>query len=214
VESEIVKNLNERIKNNVIQHFTLTEDKDLIPEQSYTVNSFLASGILKNIAGKRVLDVGCNIGQFSFFAKKAGAEYVLGVDVVKNKGFIDLAKEIRNFLNLDVDFKCIDDSTNLLHEGKFDVILCMSVYHYMYYQYRSHTKIFKMFSKMGDEVYWENPWGMEDTSCNKLFNTGMPKEIPNYTKEKILKAASVYFNYEYLGLHGGKTRHTLHMKRK
>jgi SAM-dependent methyltransferase len=214
MESEILVQLNTDIKNNLIQHFTITPDKRLIPEQSYTVNSFLKSGILNNTLGKRVLDIGCNIGQFSFFAKQAGAKYVLGIDIIKNREFIDLANRIKNFLNLDVNFKCIDVSDDLLLEGRFDIILCMSVYHYMYHQYRSHDKIFKIFSQMCNEVYWENPWGMEDKSCSKLFNVGMPEEIPNYTKEKILEAASTYFNYKYLGLHGGKTRHTLYMRKK
>jgi len=212
--SETLIQLNKDIKNNLIQHFTLTPDKKLIPEQSYTVNSFLKSEILNNISGKRVLDIGCNIGQFSFFTKQAGAKYVLGVDIIKNKGFIDLANRIKDFLNLDVNFKCISTSDNLLLEGKFDIILCMSVYHYMYHQYRSHDKIFSMFSQMCNELYWENPWSMEDKSCNILFTKTMPEEIPNYTKDKILEAASVYFNYKYLGLHGGKTRHTLYMKNK
>ena len=214
MKPKILEQLNTEIKNNLIQHFTLTADKKLIPEQSYTVNSFLKSEILKNIKGKRVLDIGCNIGQFSFFAKQAGAKYVLGIDVIKNKGFIDLANRIKEFLRLDIDFKCIDVSDDLLLKGKFDIILCMSVYHYMYHQYRSHDKIFKIFSQMCDELYWENPWGMEDKSCNILFTKTMPEEISNYTKDKILEAALIYFDYKYLGLHGGKTRHTLYMRNK
>lgn len=78
--------------------------------------------------GLRVLDIGCNLGYYSFKAKQAGANYVLGIDHTKR--FVDWCILIRDNIEiLDVEFQHqtlrIRDS---VPEG-FDVIFYMSMHH-------------------------------------------------------------------------------------
>lgn len=60
-------------------------------------------GFPKDFTGKRVLDIGCNAGFYSFVAKLRGAESVLGVDYFQH--CIDQALLMRKILQVDVDFR-------------------------------------------------------------------------------------------------------------
>jgi len=79
-----------------------------------------------NLAGKRVLDLGCNEGFFCIEAKKRGAAHVLGVD--RNKKSIQLAAERAAGDKLEIDFLACDFLD--VPDGKFDVILMLSALHY------------------------------------------------------------------------------------
>jgi len=217
--------LNKQLKTNLIQPYIITNDKKLDNFITPTVKTFTKYNIKDKIKGKTVLDIGCNTGLFCFFAKEAGASYIRGIDC--NLSFIELAKKADEILNYNIDFQHLKvpkltelpinkqtESYNLLTEKKFDIVFCMSVYHYLYAQYRNHETIFQILSLITDEIYWENPVDMTDSSCNKLFTAIMPEEKTNYTEEKILKVASNYFTYEYLGLHPGKTRKAYYFKKK
>ena len=87
--------------------------------------------LLEDLAGKSVLDIGCNAGYMSFEAKKLGAASVFGVD--SNLGatvsFLDQAGFCRQALGLDVDFREVS-FFDLVPENKFDVVLfCGVLYH-------------------------------------------------------------------------------------
>lgn len=74
--------------------------------------------------GKRVLDVGCNSGQYCFMAKRMGAQEVIGVDI--NKKRIEQARIINENEGLDIRFleRGLDEISSL---GKFDIVLCIAV---------------------------------------------------------------------------------------
>jgi len=80
----------------------------------------------KNIdfTGKRVLDVGCNSGQNSLFAKAAGAREVIGIDVDENR--LKQARILAENEKIDILFlnKSIYDIADL---GQFDIVLCVAV---------------------------------------------------------------------------------------
>jgi tRNA (mo5U34)-methyltransferase len=83
------------------------------------------------LAGKRVLDVGCNCGGFSFEAAKAGAEAVMGIDLADR--YIEQANLIRRVLGLDqTEFRvmAIEDGTPET-VGRFDVVLCLGVLYHL-----------------------------------------------------------------------------------
>jgi len=72
-------------------------------------------------SGKRVLDIGCNTGRFSFEAARYGA-YVDAVDV--NKKTLDIATQIGKYVECaDVNFLLKDPG------GTYDAIFYLSVHH-------------------------------------------------------------------------------------
>jgi 2-polyprenyl-3-methyl-5-hydroxy-6-metoxy-1,4-benzoquinol methylase len=86
---------------------------------------------LPPLAGKRVLDIGCNAGYMSFACKRLGAEYVLGIDDDSSAAgsFIDQAEFCRDVLGLDVEFRRLS-FLELTPERPFDVVLfCGVLYH-------------------------------------------------------------------------------------
>ncbi len=77
-----------------------------------------------DFAGKSVLDVGCNSGQYSFAAKDRGAREVVGIDLdakriaqartlAENEGY-DVSFEERNIFDAPFD-------------RRFDIVLCIAV---------------------------------------------------------------------------------------
>lgn len=74
--------------------------------------------------GKSVLDIGCNSGQYSLYAKKAGASSVTGIDVDEKR--INEARILALNEDLDVDFKVggVEQVNDL---GKFDIVICIAV---------------------------------------------------------------------------------------
>ncbi len=86
---------------------------------------------LPPLAGKRVLDIGCNAGYMSFACKRLGAEYVLGIDDDSSaaSSFVSQAEFCRDVLGLDVEFRRLS-FTQLQPERPFDVVLfCGVLYH-------------------------------------------------------------------------------------
>jgi SAM-dependent methyltransferase len=84
------------------------------------------------LAGKRVLDLGCNAGFWSLQAINAGADYVFGID--GRQMHIDQANFVFDVLGVDrdrYDFG-VGDACNDDHaaHGRFDVVLCLGLlYH-------------------------------------------------------------------------------------
>ena len=85
-------------------------------------------------AGKRVLDIGCCSGFWSFHALEAGAEYVLGVDAWPQA--IEQAQLVADVKNISAD-RCefrLEDIFTLLSQQElsdsFDIVLCLGfLYH-------------------------------------------------------------------------------------
>lgn len=82
----------------------------------------LAALQLPDLAGKKVLDIGCNEGFFCGWAKYNGATLVRGID--KSRGFLETAE----LLFPDCEFLC--QSWDDMDDTKFDVILFLSAIHY------------------------------------------------------------------------------------
>lgn len=84
-----------------------------------------------SLAGKRVLDVGCNCGGFTFEAARAGAAHVVGIDLAER--YIEQSTLIRRALDLDqTEFHvmAIEDVTRETL-GSFDVVLCLGVLYHL-----------------------------------------------------------------------------------
>jgi tRNA (mo5U34)-methyltransferase len=85
-----------------------------------------------SLAGKRVLDLGCNAGFWSLAAIESGAEFVLGIDARKlhidQANFVfeikEIAKQKYQFVEGNI-FK-----VNLKEYGVFDIVMCLGLlYH-------------------------------------------------------------------------------------
>src|SRR5215212_6873156 len=85
-----------------------------------------------SLAGKRVLDLGCNAGFWSLCAVEAGCDYVLGIEGrqmhVDQANFVFEVKEVEKDR---YDFVVGDIfETDLRQFGTFDVVLCLGLmYH-------------------------------------------------------------------------------------
>ena len=77
-----------------------------------------------DFVGKTVLDIGCNSGQYSLYAKRKGAVKVTGIDVDANR--INQAATLSANEEVDVDFQVmgLDGISDL---GVFDITLCIAV---------------------------------------------------------------------------------------
>lgn len=77
-----------------------------------------------DFSGKRVLDLGCNYGYYSFLAKRFGAESVVGIDIDSNGiAGCRLLARLYDFKNM--DFQC-SDFTRLTLNERFDCILLIN----------------------------------------------------------------------------------------
>ena len=73
---------------------------------------------------KTVLDIGCNSGQYSIHAKKAGARNVVGIDIDKKR--IYQAGMLAKNEGIDVDFH-LAGIEQVADFGKFDFVICIAV---------------------------------------------------------------------------------------
>jgi tRNA (mo5U34)-methyltransferase len=84
-----------------------------------------------SLAGKRVLDVACNCGGFSVHSARAGASYVLGIDIEPH--YIEqanLVKEALNLQNLDIQRLDLMDLKPSKH-GAFDLVLFFGILYHL-----------------------------------------------------------------------------------
>jgi tRNA (mo5U34)-methyltransferase len=84
-----------------------------------------------SIAGKSVLDIGCNGGFYSIEMKRRGADYVLGIDV--DDRYLNQARFASQALGFDIDFrKCSVYELDSI-PGQFDYVIFMGVFYHLRY---------------------------------------------------------------------------------
>ncbi len=84
-----------------------------------------------SLRGRRVLDVACNCGGFSVEAARAGAEHVLGIDVVDR--YVEQALFLKRALGLDqVEFRKMPiEELDEAGVERFDVTLCLGILYHL-----------------------------------------------------------------------------------
>ncbi len=169
----------------------------------------------KDLTDKSFIDVGCDFGFWCFEAAHRGARSIVGLDRGRDEhdgSHYDIVTMNQRVTEQFPDKygKCNFHDINLGKEwmsfGKFDIVMCCSMYHHVYAQCGDHDKIMKWLSdhcspsssqhKAG-YVIWENPVDLTDGVANKHI----PQELKaNYTKEKILESANKFFSsVEHIG---------------
>jgi tRNA (mo5U34)-methyltransferase len=103
-----------------------------------------------SLAGKRVLDLGCNAGFWSLKAIAAGCDLVVGVDGRPRHidqanlvfGTLDVPSERYRFVTADVE------EVDLATLGGFDIVLCLGVMHHL----RHPMRFFDAIASINDEL--------------------------------------------------------------
>lgn len=157
--------------------------------------------------GRRVLDVGCDAGFFSFLAAERGASEVVGLDRnrhVKGVGYVDLValnrKRAEDEGHRNVRFEHIDVGKQWHEFGQFDVVFLFSLYHHIYEcAGGDHRPIwFWLWRHCSSNavVIWENPIDCSDPVVRA--NVSVSHQA-NFTREALLRAAAEYFEAEFIG---------------
>ncbi len=154
----------------------------------------------KDFTGKSLLDIGCHLGYYCFEATQRGAVRTVGIDRGRKVESLSNLAELNNRAakQWDVYKNCEFYDTNIGKSwdtyGKFDIILCFSVYHHIYAQALSHDKIFKWFNEHlndGGYIAWEGPINDRENSIPKIH---IPKShIGHYNEKELFCAARKYF---------------------
>jgi len=157
--------------------------------------------------GRRVLDVGCDAGFFSFLAAERGASEVVGLDRnrhVKGVGYVDLValnrKRAEDEGRRNVRFEHIDVGKQWHEFGQFEVVFLFSLYHHIYEcAGGDHRPIwFWLWRHCSSNavVIWENPTDCSDPVVRA--NVSVSHQA-NFTRDAILRAAGEYFEAEFIG---------------
>jgi len=123
-----------------------------------------------NLVGKRVLDIGCRDGLFSFAAEKMGASEVIGIDN-------DLSKPATEFLIPYFKSKVIMKEMNVynltpLETGRFDVVIFPGVLYHLRYPFWA-LKVIRDVMTVGSQLIIETPlWECENDRAILFCPTG------------------------------------------
>jgi SAM-dependent methyltransferase len=105
----------------------------------------LAGGTL---AGKRVLDLGCNAGFWSLQAIEAGADFVLGVDGIQT--YIDQAGLVFEAKGVDASRFRFEQGDIFQHEfgERFDIVLCLGLMEHI----SKPVELFEIITRVGAQT--------------------------------------------------------------
>jgi SAM-dependent methyltransferase len=158
--------------------------------------------VLPAFANRRVLDIGCDFGFWSFTAAAAGAE-VVGLD--RSRSVRDLGHVNIPLLNnqtavenrLCAQFYDYEAGTQWWDLQKFDIVFCMSLYHHIFNLCGDHRAIWYWLARVTAGVLlWENPVDTTDT----VVQMNLKRELwPDYTEQKIRAAALDHFDIDFEG---------------
>lgn len=105
---------------------------------------FFRHAVPDELSGRRVLDIGCNAGFYSFEMKRRGAAYVLGID--HDETYLAQARFARDRLGLrDVEFRHLEVyDLDQLGGERFDFVLFMGVFYHLRHPLYALEKVAKL----------------------------------------------------------------------
>jgi len=123
MKNEIEKNWDDMAK----AYEDFTEDAD---SYSYAIEWPCIREMLPQLSNKRVLDLGCGTGRFSFLFEKENPLSVLGVDI--SESMLSIAREKAKSRGSEVKFIQADISKpDMYINKKFDFIFSSTTFHYI-----------------------------------------------------------------------------------
>ncbi|HEY8350332.1 MAG TPA: class I SAM-dependent methyltransferase [Clostridia bacterium] len=123
MKGEIEKNWDEMAR--VYEDFTEKDDS-----YSYAIEWPCIQKMLPPLNNKRILDLGCSTGRYSFLFEKENPLSVVGVDISEN--MLDIAKEKARLRGSKVRFIKADISDpDIFANGKYDFIFSSTTFHYI-----------------------------------------------------------------------------------
>lgn len=96
-------------------------------------------GMPKDLSGKRVIEIGCSDGLFSFEAERRGAEYMLATDIEfwgewqDRDAFWHIHKAWKSrvkFTHLDIEYRSLIMPLEM-HPREFDLVMCFGVLYHL-----------------------------------------------------------------------------------
>jgi tRNA (mo5U34)-methyltransferase len=88
-----------------------------------------AGAVAENLAGRTVLDIGCNAGFYSIEMKRRGAARVLGID--SDQDYLDQAQFAAEVSGLDIEFRQVSVYDVGALKEKFDIVLFLGVLYHL-----------------------------------------------------------------------------------
>jgi 2-polyprenyl-3-methyl-5-hydroxy-6-metoxy-1,4-benzoquinol methylase len=168
---------------------------------SDTFEKFLALNIGNKVKDKDVLDFGCSSGFMALLLKISGAKSVTGIDISQER--VNECKLINSIYNCNMDF--INDN-NIT--GKYDVIVCTSVIHYIKDKYDFILKVYDSLN-VGGIFILETPIVEKDIETKTgVVDTYLPSEAT------IIDPIYSLFDVIYKGISNINGRYVYHFKRK
>lgn len=162
-----------------------------------------------DLTGKSVLDVGCDMAQWMWLCAERGAARVVGVDRNREVRGVKVDLLQRNYdeavsrgitKTCNVDFRWRDLGKQWAEvPGRFDLILCLSMYHHWFNNCGDHRPIWFWLwrhCKADAELLWEGP--VDDSDPVVRANVSADKRS-SFTRAEILGAASEYFTADRVG---------------
>lgn len=129
---------------------------------------------LPEVVGKRILDIGCNVGLYSIELAKMNAKEVIGIDrtlefnhksnfppkqdIVSQAIFVKEALELVNEVKYQVNYMGINfnDYSKIENLGKFDLVLALNV---IYHEYEKSHLLMNVISKITDTLILQTSIG-------------------------------------------------------
>ena len=161
--------------------------------------------------GKSVLELGCNTGMYLLYAKQAGAEYVMGIDI--DNTFLTTAKDI--FTSFKYDGNFIQGNAEEFYPiRKFDVVMCPMILHWMENPERHLRRFLKLtneyfvvvYREQNDGYDMENHWFPTQETMNVRVESMhfdlVHSEIIEVQGDKNI-ILSIYKRYKYIDIKDG-----------
>jgi SAM-dependent methyltransferase len=158
--------------------------------------------VIPDFKGKKILDIGCDFGFWSFLAAAQGGE-VVGLDrsrMVNGIGLVDiplLNNQTAQANKFSAAFYGYEAGSQWWDFNGFDIVLCMSLYHHIFNICQDHHTIWYWLSRIcGGTLIWENPLNCDDT----VVQINLPSHLlPLYNEIAIRNAALQFFTIDFEG---------------
>jgi len=123
------------------------EDHEGLNRLNHRYDRIIGSNI-EHVRGKRILDLACHNGRWSWAALQSGASFVLGIEG-REEAINAGLPHFKEFDSKSYEFVC-GDISNILEQdiqsryGKFDTIFCLGIYYHVI----EHYRIFKRMAEL------------------------------------------------------------------